>query len=71
MSQLRLTIEYQPKGFFARQTHGGKLHIDIVDYPGEWLLDLPLMKLSYSEWSKATLASSKVEPRGKSRQGMA
>ena len=24
-------------------THGGEVLIDIVDYPGEWLLDLPLL----------------------------
>ena len=29
--------------------------IRIVDYPGEWLLDLPLMGQSYAEWSRATL----------------
>jgi uncharacterized protein len=29
--------------------------IRIVDYPGEWLLDLPLLAQSYAEWSRATL----------------
>ena len=28
------------------------LYLDIVDYPGEWLLDLPLLELSYAEWSE-------------------
>ena len=32
-----------------------KLTIRIVDYPGEWLLDLPLLGQSYAEWSRATL----------------
>jgi predicted YcjX-like family ATPase len=32
------------------------VHLDIVDYPGEWLLDLPLMNLSYAEWSEQALA---------------
>ena len=63
LSQLRLTVEYEPAGFFARHTHGGRLHIDIVDYPGEWLLDLPLMSLTYEEWSAATLAASRKDPR--------
>jgi uncharacterized protein len=31
------------------------LTIRIVDYPGEWLLDLPLLTQSYAEWSRATL----------------
>jgi predicted YcjX-like family ATPase len=30
-------------------------HLDIVDYPGEWLLDLALMPLSYAEWSERAL----------------
>jgi uncharacterized protein len=31
------------------------IKIRIVDYPGEWLLDLPLLGQSYAEWSRATL----------------
>jgi predicted YcjX-like family ATPase len=29
--------------------------IRIVDYPGEWLLDLPLMEQSFAQWSRASL----------------
>ncbi len=65
ISQLRITLEYEPRGFFARNFSSGKLHIDIVDYPGEWLLDLPLMKLSYSEWSAMMVAASRKAPRNK------
>ena len=32
------------------------LTLDIVDYPGEWLLDLPLLDKSYEQWSAETLA---------------
>jgi uncharacterized protein len=63
ISQLRLTIEYEPQGLIARNLHGGKLHLDIVDYPGEWLLDLPLMRQSYQQWSHATLAAARKAPR--------
>ncbi|MEQ1771751.1 MAG: YcjX family protein, partial [Devosia sp.] len=31
------------------------LNLDIVDYPGEWLLDLPLLSLSFAEWSVQAL----------------
>ena len=31
---------------------GGKLSVDIVDYPGEWLLDLPLLGKTYAEFSR-------------------
>ncbi len=32
------------------------MHLDIVDYPGEWLLDLSLLDKSFSDWSAETLA---------------
>jgi predicted YcjX-like family ATPase len=60
MSELRLTIEYEARGLMARSMHGGKLHIDIVDYPGEWLLDLPLLDLRYAEWSARTIARART-----------
>ncbi len=63
ISQLRITAEYTPVGFISRSFGSGKLHIDIVDYPGEWLLDLPLMRMSYAEWSAATIAASRMAPR--------
>ncbi|RDX38414.1 YcjX family protein [Kangiella sp. HD9-110m-PIT-SAG07] len=27
--------------------------IDVIDYPGEWLLDLPLLSMDYKEWSQS------------------
>ena len=63
LSQLRVTLEYAPQGFFARNIHGGKLHIDIIDYPGEWLLDLPLLSQGYEQWSANALAASIKPPR--------
>jgi uncharacterized protein len=65
LSQLRLTIEYEPQTFFSRRVSGGRLHIDIIDYPGEWLLDLPLMKQTYEDWSRKTIEASNIEPRAK------
>ncbi|MGH6760214.1 MAG: YcjX family protein [Phyllobacterium sp.] len=52
ISELRLTIEYQSASAWNRIFSGGKLSIDIVDYPGEWLLDLPLLQKDYAEFSK-------------------
>ena len=69
ISQLRLTLEYLPEGFFARNFSSGKLHIDIVDYPGEWLLDLPLMHQTYQQWACAMVkASRKAERIGEARE---
>jgi uncharacterized protein len=63
LSQLRLTLEYEPTGFIARNFSSGKIHIDIIDYPGEWVLDLPLMNLTYQQWSANTVAASRIAPR--------
>lgn len=58
VSELRLTLEFESASFFARTFGRGRLHLDIVDYPGEWLLDLPLLGKSYADWSRETLEAS-------------
>jgi uncharacterized protein len=63
VSQLRLTLEYEPLGLLRRQLGTATLHVDIIDYPGEWLLDLPLLRQSYEEWSGAALAMSRAPER--------
>ncbi len=51
ISELRLTIEYESASGWSRLFSAGKLSVDIVDYPGEWLLDLPLLGKSFAEFS--------------------
>lgn len=65
ISQLRLTIEYESAKFWKRQLGRERLHIDIVDYPGEWLLDLPLLRLDYAEWSRTAIEQSRTPGRKK------
>ncbi len=33
--------------------------LDVVDYPGEWLLDLALLDQSYVAWSRATILGTR------------
>ncbi len=33
-----------------------RIRLEFLDYPGEWLLDLPLLTLRYEDWSRAMLA---------------
>ncbi|MDX2258171.1 MAG: YcjX family protein [Hyphomicrobiaceae bacterium] len=56
ISQLRLTLEWESSETW-RQWLGmpARLHVDIVDYPGEWLIDLAMMGQSFAEWSEAAL----------------
>src|ERR1700757_1439159 len=58
ISELRLVIDYQRHNGADRQ-----LTLDIVDYPGEWLLDLPLLNKSYEQWSAESLSLSREAPR--------
>jgi uncharacterized protein len=55
ISQLRITIEYLSTNAVRRWLGASKLHVDIVDYPGEWLLDLALLDQSYAAWSSEAL----------------
>jgi uncharacterized protein len=63
ISQLRLTIEYTPTSSIRRVLATGRLHVDIVDYPGEWLIDLPLLELSFADWSRGAAAQAREKPR--------
>src|ERR1700738_679669 len=58
ISELRLVIDYQRQNGADRT-----LTLDIVDYPGEWLLDLPLLNKSYEQWSRESLELSRERPR--------
>jgi uncharacterized protein len=58
ISELRVVIEYQSQNGASRT-----LTLDIVDYPGEWLLDLPLLNKSYEDWAGESLALSRQGPR--------
>ena len=60
ISELRIVVEYQS----ARGTMR-TLTLDIVDYPGEWLLDLPLLDKSYEDWSAEALGRSRESARSR------
>ncbi len=62
VSELRLTLDFESSSLFARTFGRGRLHLDIVDYPGEWLLDLPLLNKSFAEWSAETLSRAETGP---------
>src|SRR5699024_6294832 len=63
ISQLRVSLKVQPSGIFSRLSGVRTIHLDIVDYPGEWLLDLPLLQKSYAEWSAEALADARSPAR--------
>lgn len=64
ISEIRLAIRFRPKGLLqSRLKATSTVFLDIIDYPGEWLLDLPLLGQSFQEWSKEVIALCQTEPR--------
>jgi predicted YcjX-like family ATPase len=61
ISELRLSLKVRPNGLLSGLQGPRTIHLDIVDYPGEWLQDLGLMERSYEDWSNDTL--SRIESR--------
>jgi uncharacterized protein len=63
ISEIEIDIRFVPAGplgAMLRWIGSGPatLKLKIIDYPGEWLLDLPLLDQSYADWSRATLQLS-------------
>lgn len=60
--ELTLTLErasWIGGGLLGRRT----VTLELLDYPGEWLLDLPMLSRDYAEWSAATLERLRRGPR--------
>jgi len=63
ISELRLTIEYESASAWGRLLSRGKISVDIVDYPGEWLLDLPLLGKDFETFSREAIELSELPGR--------
>ncbi|MCC1491949.1 YcjX family protein [Cognatishimia sp. F0-27] len=64
ISELRLSMKIRPNGLLAGLQGPRVIHLDIVDYPGEWLLDLGLLDKSYTDWSRDMLERLALRPDG-------
>ncbi len=60
IAELRLSLRITPRSMLSRQLGDTILHIDIFDYPGEWLIDLPMLSTGFEAWSQATLAMART-----------
>ena len=67
LAEIALELEIGPRGGMLGQMRGfvgtRRLRLRLLDYPGEWLLDLPLLGQSFAEWSRETLALLRQSPR--------
>lgn len=62
ISELRLSLRVRPNGLIGGLRGARTVHIDIVDYPGEWLLDLSLLDKNFEAWSGEALARAENRP---------
>jgi predicted YcjX-like family ATPase len=60
LSTLEIALDLDPRSLLgqARAMLAGprRVTLELLDYPGEWLLDLPMLDQSFAAWSRETLA---------------
>lgn len=61
MITLRLTLRRATR--WKRVAGHHVVRLELLDYPGEWLMDLPLLEQSYEAWSADVLADLAKAPR--------
>lgn len=53
VSEIRLALRFKSNDALLRHFKDtSTLYLEIVDYPGEWLLDLPMLAQDYLSWSR-------------------
>lgn len=62
-----IEIKLRTKGIAGR-SRTRSLFVEIRDYPGEWLLDLPLLNVSFAQWSRQ-MAKLLLAPNRQSMSG--
>jgi len=56
LAETAVELLLERPSLLGRQFGPRRLRLEILDYPGEWLLDLPLLEQSFAAWSRDTLA---------------
>lgn len=57
ISRLELELAVKPRGQFGKYWQG-PVRLELIDYPGEWLIDLPMLEQEFSEWSEGVLTQA-------------
>lgn len=63
LSQVVIDLRFRQTGLRSKLQSTRSLRIEILDYPGEWLLDLPLLGLNYGQWCEQMRDWLEAEPR--------
>jgi predicted YcjX-like family ATPase len=66
---IALELEIDRVNPFTQRLGRRRIRLELLDYPGEWLLDLPLLSQSYRSWSEHTLAEIAKPPRASAFAG--
>ncbi|WP_462151666.1 YcjX family GTP-binding protein [Pseudoalteromonas xiamenensis] len=62
INTISLALKYYAKeGLRAQLSPESTLYIELYDYPGEWLIDLPLLNQDYETWSREVLKKYRTE----------
>lgn len=64
VAEVRIALAFEPQSALRRAFGMRRLNLDIVDYPGEWLLDLAMLGQSYAAWSRAALSRARRPAQG-------
>lgn len=56
ISRLVIDLDYVSRKWVKTNSH---LQLELVDYPGEWLVDLPMLGQTYAEWSDCVLKQAR------------
>lgn len=63
LSRVVIDMRFRQTGLFSHLQQHRSLRVEILDYPGEWLLDLPLLALDYGQWCEQMRCWLEAEPR--------
>jgi uncharacterized protein len=70
VSLLALDLEIGRSGL-AANLPPRRIRLELLDYPGEWLLDLPLLRSDFAQWSAQTLRRLEAAPAAITRDFLA
>ena len=62
ISRLELDLAVKPRRGI-RKVWTRPIRLELIDYPGEWLIDLPMLEQDFSQWSEAVLAQATNDTR--------
>ena len=63
LAQIALHLDLTRRSTLGRTLGIRRIRLEILDYPGEWLLDMPMLDQTHGEWSAQVLAALEMPPR--------